>query len=77
MCILKKYRNLLLMAFRILGKSFKGQFHNESDAVRSIKEEMMSGESDRRRDLEIRIHDRRSVEADIRKSFNKIISRND
>ena len=37
---------------------------------------MMSGTSDRHRDLENRMRDRRNVEADIRKSFNKIILKN-
>lgn len=73
MCILKKMQEFTVNGIRVLSKSSKGQYHDESDAVKNIKEEMMSGTSDRHRDLENRMRDRRNVEADIRKSFNKII----
>lgn len=73
MCILKRMQEFAANGIRVFSKSSKGQYHDESDAVRKIKEEMMSGTSDRHRDLENRMRDRRNVEADIRKSFNKII----
>lgn len=61
---------------RVFAQSSKGLYNGESDDVRKIKEEMMTGKSDRHRDLENRMRDKRNVEVDIRKSFNKIILEN-
>ena len=44
--------------------------------VKNIKEEIMSNSSNRHIDIENRLRDRRNVEADIRRSYNKIILEN-
>ena len=76
MCILKKMQEFAANGARVFGKASKGQYHAESETVKEIKEEIMSGSSSRRDDTENRLRDRRNVNADIRKSLNKIILEN-
>lgn len=76
MCILKKIQEFTANGMSAFRKASKGQFKEESDAVRNIKEEIMSDSSNRHIDIENRLRDRRNVEADIRRSYNKIILRN-
>lgn len=76
MCILKRMQKFAANGIRAFGKASKGQYHTESDAVKSIKKEIMSGTSDYHTDLENRMRDRHNVEADVRRSLNKLILKN-
>lgn len=76
MCILKKMQEFAANGARVFGKASKGQYHAESEAIKEIKEEIMSGSSSRRDDTENRLRDRRNVNADIRRSLNKIVLEN-
>lgn len=73
MCILEKMQEFAANGIRVFGKTSKGQFHSESEAVKAIKKEMMERTSDRRDDIESLLQDKKKVEADIRKSFNNLI----
>lgn len=73
MCILKKIQEFAVNGMSVFRKASKGKFKEESDAVKNIKEEIMSNSSNRHIDIENRLRDRRNVEADIRRSYNKII----
>ena len=73
MCILKRMQEFAANGTRVFGKASKRQYHFESDAVKSIKKEMMSGTSGRHTDIENRMNDMRKVDADVRRSFNKLI----
>ena len=75
MCILKKIQEFTANGMSVFRKASKGKF-KESDAVKNIKEEIMSNSSNRHIDIENRLRDRRNVEADIRRSYNKIILEN-
>lgn len=76
MCILKRMQEFAANGARVFGKASKRQYHFESDAVKSIKKEMKSGTSGRHTDIENRMNDRRKVDADVRRSFNKLILKN-
>ena len=74
----KNKKNIINKDFgmSVFRKASKGKFKEESDAVKNIKEEIMSNSSNRHIDIENRLRDRRNVEADIRRSYNKIILEN-
>ena len=76
MCILKRMKQFAVNGTRVLGKASKGQFQSESEVVKQIKKELMSGRTGRRNDMENLMRDRRNIESDIRKSFNKLVVRN-
>lgn len=71
MSILKKMQEFAANGARVFGKAAKGQYHSESEAVKEIKKEIMSGSSSRRDDTANRLRDRRNINADIRRSLNK------
>lgn len=76
MCILKKMQEFAANGARVFGKASKGQYHAESEAVKEIRKEIMSGSSNRHDDVANRLQDRRNVNADIRRSLNKIALEN-
>lgn len=73
---IKKIQEFAVNGMSVFRKASKGKFKEESDAVKNIKEEIMSNSSNRHIDIENRLRDRRNVEADIRRSYNKIILEN-
>lgn len=76
MCILKKMQEFAAKGARTFGKASKGQYHSESETVKSIKKEIFSGTSGHRDDIENRMRDRQNIDADVRRSFNKLILKN-
>ena len=77
MSILKKMQEFAANGARVFGKASKGQYHAESEAVKEIKEEIMSGSSNHHDDTANRLRDRHNVNADIRRSLNKIVLENE
>lgn len=76
MCILKKMQEFATNGARVFNKASKGQYHSESEAVKEIKKEIISGSSSRRDDAANRLRDRRNINTDIRRSLNNIILEN-
>ena len=76
MCILKQMQEFAANGARVFNKASKGQYHSESEAVKEIKKEIISGSSSRRDDAANRLRDRRNINTDIRRSLNNIILEN-
>ena len=76
MSILKKIQEFAANGARVFGKAAKGQYHSESEAVKEIKKEILSESSSRRDDTANRLRDRCNINADIRRSLNKIVLEN-
>ena len=76
MPIIMKIVHFAVNGARTFRHAARGHFRDESEAVRSIRAEMLSNPSSRFGDVQKMRHDRMRVGRDVRVSFNKIIADN-
>lgn len=76
MCILKMIQSFATNGVKAFRKASFGNYNSESEAVKSIKEELSEGNSSRKEDAMNLYRDRKNVGADMRKSFNQIVLNN-
>ncbi|MGM9697970.1 MAG: hypothetical protein ACI3Y0_04935 [Prevotella sp.] len=73
MCIFNDFRNFISNGANVFRSAARGEYSDESDAVKALRKEMMERPSSLHADKENLYGDRMNVAADVRRSFNKLV----
>lgn len=76
MCVIQSIRDILVHGVSVFRSAFRGQFNEESDAVKKIKEDLDSDLSGKEKDRMNLRQDRKMVHGDFSRSFNNVILSN-
>ena len=76
MCVIKELSRFIKKGTSTFRDASKGRYHKESKEIIELKEEMFGKESRRSDDRQNVLKDRKAIEKDVRKSFDKLALRN-
>lgn len=76
MCKLRSIKHFIRRGASVFSDASRGQYHNHSDAITRLKEEVFNNESHRSDDKRNLMSDRWNIERDVRKSFDEYILSN-
>ena len=75
MCIIKHIHRFITHGISVFRAASAGRYHEESESIKTLKEELMEPSSAHQDAKKLR-EDRRRVGLDMRRSFNKLVLEN-
>lgn len=76
MCVIKELSRFLKRGATTFHDASRGRYHEESEEILELRKEIFGKESRRSDDRQNVLKDRKAIEKDVRKSFDKLALKN-